>query len=140
MFSLLMILDQVLRWAMAGAGLNNPGGGLSLGDAGLWGLSFAVISACLLAPVAEEILYRGVLFGSARNRLGVVPAALLSSAVFAILHFYDSYGLVSVGVFGFSCALVYAGTGSLSTVIALHMLYNTAIKIPEWIVYHAPLR
>lgn len=140
MFSLLMILDQVLRWAMAGTGLNNPGGGLSLGDDGLWGLAFGVVSACLLAPVAEEILYRGVLFGSARNRLGVVPAALLSSAVFAILHFYDSYGLASVGVFGFSCALVYAGTGSLSTVIALHMLYNTAIKIPEWIVYHAPFR
>ena len=139
MFSLLMILDLVLRWAMAGAGLNNPGGGLSLGDAGLWGLAFAVVSACLLAPVAEEILYRGVLFRSCRNRLGVVPAALLSSAVFAVLHFYDSYGLASVGVFGISCALLYSGTGSLSTVIALHMLYNTAIKIPEWIVYHAPL-
>jgi membrane protease YdiL (CAAX protease family) len=56
-----------------------------------------------------------------------------------VLHFYDGYGLASVGVFGFSCALLYSGTGSLSTVIALHMLYNAAIKIPEWIVYHAPL-
>ena len=140
MFSLLMILDQVLRWAMAGAGLNNPGSGLSLGDGGLWGLAITVVSACLLAPVAEEILYRGVLFGSARNRLGVVPAALLSSAVFAILHFYDSYGLASVGVFGFSCALLYSGTGSLSSGIALHMLYNITIKIPEWVVYHASFR
>jgi membrane protease YdiL (CAAX protease family) len=139
MFSLLMIFDQVLRWAMNGAGSNDPGGGLSLGDAGLWGLAFTLVSACLLAPVAEEMLYRGVLFRSCRNRLGVVPAALFSSAVFATLHFYDGYGLVSVGVFGFSCALLYSGTGSLSTVIALHMLYNTAIKIPEWIVYHAPL-
>ena len=139
MFSLLMILDQVLRWAMNGAASNEPGGGLSLGDAGLWGLAFAVVSACLLAPLAEEILYRGVLFRSAQNRLGVVPAALLSSAVFAILHFYDSYGLASVGVFGFSCALLYSGSGSLSTVIVLHMLYNVAIKIPEWIVYQAPL-
>lgn len=139
MFSLLMVMDQVLRWAMGETGMNEPGGGLSLGDAGVWGLVFAVISACMLAPLAEEILYRGVLFGSLRNRVGVVPGALLSAAVFAILHFYDGYGLVSVGMFGFLCALLYAGTGSLATVIVLHVLYNTSIKIPEWIVYHAPL-
>ncbi len=138
-FSLLMILDRVLRSVMQDGGSSAPGGGLSLADAGLWGLAFAVVSACVLAPVAEELLYRGVLFSSCRNRLGVIAAALMSSAVFAVLHFYDGYGLASVGIFGLSCAFLYAGTGSLRTVIALHMLYNTAIKIPEWIVYHAPL-
>lgn len=139
MFSLLMIIDQVLRRVMGIDGSNEPGGGLSLGDAGGWGLAFTVISACLLAPVAEEIIYRGVLFRSCRNRMGVVPAALLSSVIFAILHFYNGYGLASVAIFGFSCALLYSGTGSLATVIALHMLYNASIKIPEWIVYHAAL-
>ena len=124
---------------MGAAGVNEPGGGLSLADAGIWGLVFALFSACLLAPLAEEILYRGVLFRSLRNRLGVVPGAFLSAAVFAVLHFYDGYGLASVGVFGFFCALLYSGTGALSTVIALHVLYNSSIKIPEWIVYHAPL-
>lgn len=138
-FSLLMILDQVLRSVFEAAGSNDPGGGLSLMDAGMWGLAFALISACILAPVAEEVMYRGVLFRSFQNRLGVLPAAVISSAIFAILHFYDGYGLASVAVFGFSCALLYSATGSLTTVIALHMLYNTAIKVPEWIVYHAPL-
>ena len=138
-FSLLMIVDQILRLAMGESGSNSPGGGLSLAESGLWGLAFALVSACLLAPVAEEIIYRGVLFRACRNRLGVMSAALASSAMFALLHFYDGYGLVSVAIFGFSCALLYAGTSSLTTVIALHMLYNSAIKIPEWIVYHAPL-
>jgi membrane protease YdiL (CAAX protease family) len=139
LFSLLMVADQVLRLLIREGGSNSPGGGLSLADSGLWGLVSALVSACLLAPVAEETLYRGVLFRACRNRIGVIPAALISSAVFALLHFYDGYGLASVAVFGFSCALLYAGTGSLTTVIALHMLYNSAIKIPEWIVYHAPL-
>lgn len=139
MFSLLMIIDQILRVLLGTGDLNAPGGGLSANDAGYWGLAFAVISACLLAPVAEEILYRGVLFRSCRNRIGVIPAALVSSAVFAGLHFYDGYGLVSVGIFGFSCALLYSGTGSLIAVIALHLLYNTSIKIPDWMIYHAPL-
>ena len=138
MFSLLMIVDQVLRRAFDTAG-TEPGGGLSLGDAGWWGLAFALMSACLLGPATEEILYRGVLFRSLRNRLGVIAAALVSSIVFAVLHFYDGYGLLSVGVFGFACALIYASRGSLATVIALHMLYNTSIKVPEWVVYHWPL-
>lgn len=139
MFSLLMVMDQILRVVMGAAEANEPGGGLSYGDSGAWGLVFALVSACLLAPVAEEILYRGVLFRSLRNQLGVLPGAVLSAAIFAVLHFYDGYGLVSVAVFGLSCALLYAGTSALSTVIVLHVLYNLSIKIPEWVVYHAPL-
>lgn len=138
-YSMLILIDQGLRQATGYGGSNEPGGGLSLGDAGLWGLVFALISTCLLAPVSEEILYRGVLFRAFRNRLGVISAALLSSVVFATLHFYDGYGLVSVGIFGLSCALLYSATGSLASVIVLHMIYNASIKIPEWIVYHAPL-
>jgi membrane protease YdiL (CAAX protease family) len=139
MFSLLMFMDHLLRWMIGGGGANEPGGGLNLGDAGSWGLIFAILSACLLAPLAEELLYRGVLFRSLWNRIGAGPGALISAAVFAVLHFYDGYGLASVWIFGFSCALLYAGTGSLATVIALHVLYNASIKIPEWVVYHAPL-
>ncbi len=138
-FSLLMLIDQVLRWSIAGDGASDPGGGLSAGEAGLWGLAFTIVSACLLAPLAEELLYRGVLFRSCWNRLGVIPGAVVSSAVFAILHFYDGYGLASVAVFGMSSALLYAATGSLGACITLHFLYNSAIKIPEWLIYHAPL-
>ena len=138
-FALLTIADQLLRWSFAGSTPPTPGGGLSAGEAGIWGLAFAVISACLLAPLAEELLYRGVLFRACWNRLGVIPAAALSSAIFAALHFYDGYGLASVGLFGFSAALLYAATGSLGATIALHLLYNSAIKVPEWLIYHGPL-
>ncbi len=138
-FSLLVITDQVLRWAMKSLDSNEPGGGLSHSEAGLWGLAFTLISACLLAPITEEVTYRGVLFRSMNNRFGALPAALGSSMIFALLHFYDAYGLATVALFGFSCAALYSATGSLATVIVLHMLYNAAIKIPNWIVYHTPL-
>ena len=98
-----------------------------------------MVSACLLAPLAEELLYRGVLFRSFWSRLGVLPAALVSSAIFAVLHFYDGYGLLSVGFFGLACAFLYATTGSLGSCIALHMLYNSSIKLPEWLIYHGSL-
>ena len=137
-FALLILADLVLRAVISGNSVD-PGGGLNPSEAGIWGLAFAIVSACLLAPLAEEVLYRGVLFRSLWSRLGVLPAALISSAVFAGLHFYDGYGLLSVGLFGLSCALLYASTGSLVSCIALHFLYNASIKLPEWLVYHAPL-
>ena len=55
------------------------------------------------------------------------------------MHFYGGYGLASVAIFGFTCALLYAATGSLSACIFLHVLYNSSIKLPEWLIYHAPL-
>jgi membrane protease YdiL (CAAX protease family) len=139
MFTLLLVADRLLRLIPGAAGEGEPGGGLSLAEGGINGLIFVVISACIVAPIAEEVLYRGVLFRSLGNRLGILPAAILSSVIFSSIHFYGLYGFVSVAVFGFSCALLYAATGSLVSVILLHALYNFSIKVPEWLFYHAKI-
>ncbi len=139
LFALLVLLDQPLRWALGRFTAEDPTGGLSYADSGLFGLAFLVISACVIAPLSEEILYRGILYRSLANKMGVLGAALVSSVIFASLHFYDYYGLASVATFGFVCALLYQATGSLVNVVALHMLYNVSITLPEWTIYHAPL-
>ncbi|MFD2255540.1 CPBP family intramembrane glutamic endopeptidase [Luteolibacter algae] len=139
LFALLVFVDQPMRWALARFTTDDPTGGLSFADPGLFGLGFLLISACIIAPIAEEILYRGVLYRSLANKLGVLAAALVSSVIFSSLHFYDIYGLVSVATFGFVCALLYQSTGSLINVVALHMLYNASITLPEWTIYHAPM-
>lgn len=138
-FSLLTLIDQVLKHLLAGRMTPDPTGGLSTMEAGGWGLVLALVSACVAAPIAEEILYRGVLFRSLANWMRAPAAVLISAAVFAVVHYYDAYGLVSVGIFGVACALCYAGTGHLATAILLHAFYNFMIKVPEWVVYHAPL-
>lgn len=139
LFSLVVFLDQPLRWALSRFNTEDPTGGLSYSDSGIAGLVFLVVSSCVFAPLAEETLYRGILHRSLANRIGVLGGALLSSVIFASLHFYDYYGLASVATFGFICALTYQSTGSLLDVVALHMLYNTSIALPEWTIYHAPL-
>ena len=138
-FALLTLADPFLRTALGHSTTPDPTGGLSPMESGPWGLLFAISSACIAAPIAEEILYRGVLFRSIANRISIPAATLFSSTVFAIVHFYGPYGLASVCLFGGCCALCYAATGSLATAIVLHALYNSTIKIPEWIIYHAPL-
>ncbi|MES2997493.1 MAG: CPBP family intramembrane glutamic endopeptidase [Verrucomicrobiota bacterium] len=135
----LLLSDFCLRTMFSPDIHSEPGAGLNAADAGLWGLAFSIVSACIVAPVSEEILYRGVLFQTLRNPFGIAIAAILSSFVFTLLHFYSGYGMASVAVFGFICALVYAATGTLATCILLHMIYNIMIKLPDWWIYHAPL-
>ncbi|MEP4078219.1 CPBP family intramembrane glutamic endopeptidase [Haloferula sp.] len=138
-FAILQIIEFGLRMTLDRSGAPNPTGGLDASEAGLWGLAFGVVSACIAAPIAEEILYRGVLFRSLANRINLTSAVLISSVVFALVHFYPISSLITVFSVGVTCALCYASSRTLLTAIALHALYNAAIKLPEWIVYHAPL-
>jgi len=139
MFALLTSIDRVLRPTLGALGPVDPAGGLSSTDAGSWGLVYVAVSTCLAAPFTEEIVFRGVLFRTLANRLPVLAATLISAVVFAVVHFYDAYGLVSVGLVGVACALCFRARGALSSAILLHIFYNSAVKFPEWMIYHGTL-
>ena len=138
MFSLLMALDLPLRLIFGEAALPGPAGGLQPSSVGWWGLAFTILSACIMAPLTEETVHRGVLFRALWNRYGVIPAGTIAAVVFALLHLYGGYGLASVAIFGFTCSLIYAASGSLASAILFHALYNAAIKLPVWLTYHMP--
>jgi membrane protease YdiL (CAAX protease family) len=74
----------------------------------------------VLAPVIEELLFRGTLFRSCRVRFGPGKAALLSSVIFAALH-PDS---LSVFVSALTYVLAYTRTRSLWAPLLLHGLNN----------------
>ncbi len=138
-FAMLQIVEFGLRMTVDVTGPPDPTGGLSRDETGLWGLAFGIATACLAAPIAEEIVYRGVLFRSLANRVQLWPAVGVSSAIFALVHFYPWQNLIPVALVGAACALVYASGRTLLTAIILHSLYNASIKIPEWIIYQMPL-
>lgn len=78
-------------------------------------------AALVTAPAVEEIFFRGLLYRSLRNRLGVAPACALAAVLFAIGH--TDYPLLvrpEIALFGVIAALLYEHTGSLLPGIALH--------------------
>lgn len=80
-----------------------------------------------LAPVVEELLFRGFFHGGLRRTLSFVPAALITSALFGLIHFTGpgSIGIVpQLALFAFALAWLYEKTGSLWPPIALHALNN----------------
>jgi membrane protease YdiL (CAAX protease family) len=83
----------------------------------------AVLAICILAPIAEEIFFRGVVFNAWLREGGRAWAYLGSSALFAVIHL----SLVSVVPFfllGLALAWIYRRTGNLLAPIAMHATVN----------------
>ena len=96
------------------------------GDVGL-NLLVTLLGAGLLAPMAEELYFRGLLHRWFWARLPGRPwlRVVLSAAIFALGHF-DSAGVVASSFFlGVLCALVYERTRSLWLSIAVHAANNS---------------
>jgi membrane protease YdiL (CAAX protease family) len=94
---------------------------------GSWGIMIAsLLGTVVFAPVLEEIVFRGLLYGTLRRRLGWPLAAVLSAAVFAAAHGYGVAGFGSVFASGLMWAVAYEKTGSLLPGMAAHAANNVS--------------
>jgi uncharacterized protein len=82
---------------------------------------FAV--ACVLAPLNEELMFRGVMFRFLRQRFGRAPALLVPAAIFGALH-GNVGGFLPLSILGVGFALAYEQTGDLRVPIVAHALFN----------------
>src|SRR3954469_23015881 len=77
-----------------------------------------------IAPLCEEVFFRGVLFRVLRQRMPLWPAAIADGILFGLVH--GSFVILPVlAVLGIVFCYVYERTGSLFPTIALHSLNNT---------------
>jgi membrane protease YdiL (CAAX protease family) len=97
-------------------------------DLGWWVLPLALIAA----PLFEEFIFRGLIFGGLRRSFGLWPAALASAAVFAIMH--PAISMAPVFVMGVFSALVYERSRSLLAPMLVHAIYNAcALGTQIWL-------
>lgn len=82
-----------------------------------------VLGGVVIAAVTEEIIYRGMLYGTLRRYLGPLLSIVASAAIFAGLH-QMAYGFLSLFVIGFLLAYLYERTGSLVASIVAHAAHN----------------
>jgi membrane protease YdiL (CAAX protease family) len=82
----------------------------------------ALTLACvLLAPLVEELMFRGFLMNLWIARWGAWVGVIASSIVFGLFHLQNA---IFAGVLGFAFALVYLKYDSLWPGIAMHAAYN----------------
>ena len=88
-----------------------------------------VLATVVIAPIAEEIFFRGLIFTAMRRSLGTLGAVGASALIFAATHFQSTaaaYGVVVAVIFpvGLVLAALYARRPSLSSAIVAHAVYN----------------
>jgi CAAX protease family protein len=94
------------------------------------GTAVTIAYGVLIAPIAEEFFFRGVLFRSIRDRHGFWVGAVASGFAFGLIHYIPGPALnaallMSVMVFtGIGLAFIYERRGWIVAPIAAHMTFN----------------
>jgi membrane protease YdiL (CAAX protease family) len=91
---------------------------------GLISFVFDFLAVGVIAPFAEELLFRGVIFAGLAQRLPLWWAAIFSGIIFGAAHL-DPWSIVPLAVVGTGLALLYRRTGSLWPNIIAHGAFNT---------------
>jgi len=82
------------------------------------------ITTCIFAPIFEEIIFRFGIYKKVNKKLNLVLSILITSAIFAIIHFYNIDG--SIILIGISLVWNYSfyKTDNLIYPILLHFFHN----------------
>ena len=106
--------------------------------------SFAVLAGfgvmtCVVAPIAEEFFFRGFMYRVLAERTNVAVGAVVTGAVFGLVHLPsgDLVGVLVLSLFGVALCLVLWKTASLIPCIMLHAFHNSISfgftkELPWW--------
>ena len=85
----------------------------------------------LVAPWAEEVIFRGFLFGIFERRAGLWFAIVLTALLFGGLHVPEYWGawnhVLLISLVGLTFSFARGVTGSLAPSVILHLAYNTSL-------------
>lgn len=83
------------------------------------------VSAVVIAPVAEEVIFRGYVYGVMKRFTDGYFAAIASALVFSVVHLHVGT-LIPLFALGLVLVLAYEVTGSLLVPVFIHALFNAA--------------
>jgi len=96
-----------------------------------------ILAAVIVAPIVEEIFFRGFLFQGFRKKYGWVNSMLLRSAIFAAAHL-DPVSLIPTFILGIVLAYVYHRSNSVWPGILLHFLINASSTCSVYVLTQFP--
>jgi membrane protease YdiL (CAAX protease family) len=90
-------------------------------------LLLLIISACIIAPIFEELIFRGLAFARIeRSKLGIVGAIFITSIIFTLIHVqYEPMVLGFLFIFALLLGFIRYKTQNIVYCIALHALINS---------------
>lgn len=88
-------------------------------------IALMAVAAVVVAPLAEEVVFRGYLYPAAKRFCGPAGAMVFSSLVFAAAH-GNVVALLPLFILAVVLCLIYEFTGSIWACMSVHFLFNAA--------------
>lgn len=99
------------------------------------------ISVAILAPIVEEVFFRGLIYTRLKSGMNKIAAAVISSLLFGVMHGEIIWMLIGF-ISGLALVWIFEKTKSLLGCIAVHIANNTLsqleagiTEIPDWASY-----
>lgn len=91
-----------------------------------------ILTIVIIAPVAEEIFFRGYLLNKLMTKGNIKKAIILSSVLFGIMHFINC---INAFIIGLCFALIYVKYRNLFLTMIIHSLYNGMLILYKFLIY-----
>ena len=119
------LINMVIATRLLGGGAVSGGGAIRYLTQAESPALIALIAVLFvfIGPLAEEFLFRGLLYGALRKRLSARGAIGLSAVVFAGFHL-NPYQFLPLCMIGLILGYLYEKTRSLVPTVFVHMLQN----------------
>jgi len=102
-----------------------------------WVSTFLMLAAVIAAPLAEELLFRGMILTMLQRLSGSAWIGVLgSAAIFALFHLSNPDAVPPLFIFGLALGVAFARSGSLAVPIIMHVCFNG--KTILWLMLGAP--
>jgi membrane protease YdiL (CAAX protease family) len=90
----------------------------------------------VIAPIPEELLFRGYMFAGFQHKLGTKWAAILVTILFVLLHgpqlAFSPYHLLMISIAAIIFVIIRIRTNSLTKCIVYHFFYNLILTALLW--------
>jgi hypothetical protein len=90
-------------------------------EADIWLVLLVVVAA----PIFEEFIFRGLIFGGLARSMGLFASVAGSAGIFALVH--PPFSVIPAFCLGAAAALAYARNGVLLSAMAAHAIYNAIV-------------
>lgn len=122
-------------------GTNPPSDQMTVVDqvfgGGLAGMLLAFALTVVVAPIVEELVFRGFVYPAIRKKIGAWPSIAFTGALFGLIHL-DFYLFLPLAVIGFALGWLYEKTDSIGPPILLHAINNLVAVVALYASVNMP--
>jgi hypothetical protein len=91
---------------------------------GVWSFLITFLGICVVVPIAEELVFRGIVQRVFSRNMNPIIAFILAGIVFGGIHL-DAHLLISISCFGIILGFIFYATNNLTYTILSHAVFNT---------------